>query len=99
MGWGTSFDANIYIKKQCFESKEQVKLEIEECQSEIEEIKKHLFGYVYATPKDIVNNEDDDIIMTLKVMFNDQIEYLEELIIKLEKLYLLEENFDTRVSG
>ena len=99
MSWGTSFDANIYISKMHFQSKQDVENKKADINKELINIENILFGYICANPSEIVSEDDKDdnnIIEALRYKFNELLEDYTHNLITSYELDLLEENFDTK---
>lgn len=99
MSWGTSFDANIYIARKHFQTKQDVRNHKEEIDKALKNLESIIFGYICANPNDVVSKDDKDynsIIETLKYKFDGLMEEYNYNLITSYELDLLEENFDTK---
>lgn len=87
MGWGTEFKADIYLSRMSFENKYILEDKIKETEEYINNLKTKLSLYAVSSPKDIVDPEwTDDVITWVK---NQMDEILEELIVETIVLYKL----------
>lgn len=60
MGWGTTFNCDIFLSKEDITSKEQLQSLIEDKELLLTEIKQKLAMFASANPKDIVPDEWKD---------------------------------------
>ena len=94
MGWATYLTTTIEYYKETYKTKFQVEEEIETCKAIIGRYKKDLFSYAIMTEPQKFCPEESDPIIWLSNEVEDNLQLLEEEIIKLYKLELLLENWD-----
>lgn len=94
MGFGTSFTKEIYLNRQLFDSKYEVKSKIKELEDNIAEYREEILMYAAATPKDIHTDQDQDILSSIKCRVKELFEFLEEDYRLLHNLYHFEEYLD-----
>lgn len=79
MGWGTSFNTDIYLSRQIFHSKYELEDRIEQNKKWIENSIQKLKMYASANPKDIVDPEwKQEPINWLSNQIDDIMEGIEE---------------------
>jgi hypothetical protein len=95
MGWGTTFKPEIYLSREQFSTDGALEDEISELEKSIERTKQTIAMYVAASPKDIIPEEwKEQGVDFLKHRIDENMEMLEEDLIKLYKLRLLNEYCD-----
>lgn len=96
MGWGTQFNAEIYISKEIYHTKYDVESEIKDLEEWITKLKAKIMALALATPRDIVPHDNDpvDPIFYVTNEIENLFESLEEDHYKLYKLRLLLDNWD-----
>lgn len=65
MGWGTYFEAEIYLNRQIFQSESEIKNEIEELTEDVQKSREALLILVASNYKDI-REEDEDPVWGLR---------------------------------
>jgi hypothetical protein len=92
MGWGTTFKTEIFLSKAQFNSMSHLEQEIEELEESIGATKQTIAMYVAASPKDIIPEEwKEQGVDFLKHRIDENMEILEEELLKLCTLRLLKE--------
>ena len=92
MGWGVDFQADIFLSHQDYQGNiYQVEGAIESCNEEIEVAKQEILMYCSATPKDLMIDEDDNPISTIRSEVSEKFNIIKENIIKLYQLELYKE--------
>lgn len=91
MGWGTIFTPEVYISKEHYNSLEDIQEKIKEEEENINESKEAIAMLVAATPKDIVEQDSEDVISSLRFKLMEYHESIAESSRKLCLLQLLEE--------
>jgi hypothetical protein len=95
MGWGTSYDCNIFISRKIFHHLSDLETEINDVKSSIENNKRLLLMYVSANPSDITPKDwSEDCILFLHNKIEELLEENDEQTIYLFKLEMLKENFN-----
>jgi hypothetical protein len=96
MGWGTTFNVEIYLNKKVFTTRYELDDKVKEIENYIEDYKKELIAFSTGTPKDMLNTKNDDgfnehpidiILRRTSEIF----EMMEEYYSELSNLYLLQE--------
>jgi hypothetical protein len=77
MGWGTTFNTEIYLNRKVFKTPYELQDTIEELKKDIENYWGQLKGLALATPKDISNGESTEEILN---DITHTIDYLKEYI-------------------
>lgn len=94
MGWGTTFKVEVYLNRQVFSYRSEVKFRLKEIEDIVNTCKQDIAMLVAVTPKDYSNEENP--LFEMKTELNDTMEYLEDRLVERTrlKLYLeyLEEN-------
>lgn len=107
MGYGTSFTTEIYLNRQIFNSKFELKDRIKELEGYIESAKRELTAYAVATPRDIITEKDEsgysqNPIDEVLRKVNEILEWMEDNYQDLNRLYqyqqYLEENPDVDIN-
>ena len=93
MSWGTDFTSNIFISHKILTSKYDLENYIEEIEDDIKFYETRLQMLAIATPKDIVN-ADDNAISNIQIEVNDALEVLRECYVNLYKADLYEQYFN-----
>lgn len=97
MGWGTLFKAEIYISREKYSSIDEVNSEIEDINKSIIDYVTKLKMYAIGNIPDILPEEGkDDPIFYTNNEISQIVEMLNEDIIRMYKLNLLIEFFDTK---
>lgn len=99
MGWGIDFKADVYLSRESFNSVEELKDSIDECYSDMEDVKNQIGMYMAASVSDIVPDDwDDEKVPFLRNRLRDLFESYDmyfKRAIKLEMfLEYLEDNPD-----
>lgn len=95
MGWGTSFDTEIYLNKLTFDSYYELEDKIEELEESIIETKKSIYMYSMSNPSEIIPDDwKEDSVMFIKMKMNELIEIYEEEFLLLQKLYIFKKHID-----
>ena len=94
MGWGTTFEAEVYLSRQVFSNRSEVEFRLEEIEDSMNWCKQNIAMLVAVTPKDYSNEENP--LFEMKTELNESLEYLEDLVVERTRLGLyleyLEEN-------
>lgn len=97
MGWGTTFEAEIYLSRQVFNHRDEVEFRLEEVTDSINRCKQGIAMLVAVTPKDYSNEENP--LFEMRVELNEATDYLEDLLAERTRLglyleYLKENNIE-----
>jgi hypothetical protein len=99
MGWGTTINAEIYISRVQFENKLVLEDKISELEKNIEADKSKILMFCSANPKDVVPEEwKDEPIVFIYNNVQDIFDNIHTNETLLYELYLLKDNFDTRIN-
>jgi hypothetical protein len=90
MGWGTSFNADIFLNKRTFDSIWDVDEAIADCEETIAWVKNKMFGLACSTPKDVIPNGEDPISY-LSIELSELFEMFSEHVVLLYQLRLFRE--------
>ena len=71
MGWGTNFKANVYLSRQIYQNKESVEDEINESELRISRYKEHLLILTSGNPRDLLQEEDKDLVYEIQNRITD----------------------------
>lgn len=95
MGWGTTFQTEIYLNRQTFSNKYEVEAKIDELKDDLDIVKQKLIAFGAGNLSDIVPEDwDDDKNGFIVYQMRDLFEEYEETVLGLYKLELLLENYD-----
>lgn len=94
MSWGTEFTANVYLQRQIFESKGGAEDAIKESELEISRYKEQLLILASCNPRDLLQEEDNDLINEIQNRITDIVNIIrdEQRNITLLNLFLHEIN-------
>jgi hypothetical protein len=103
MGWGTDFTTSVYLNRQVFGSREEVKMRLEDIQEELSVTREHLFLMLGAglmgIPGDdidtgVVHREASELLKEIEDLSRERtlltlyLEYLEENDITIIKRHM-----------
>jgi hypothetical protein len=89
MGWGITFNAEIYLSRQEYSTKYAIEDKIKEIEESINNHEATLKMYASATPKDIVPEEfSEEPISWLNIQINEVLEIFKEDLIQKYQLGL-----------
>lgn len=98
MGFGTYLFCDLYFNRSTFETKEQVKSELEQMNSYIKDLEGKLYDFgVMTEPDKFFKSEESNInyLSLIREEINDTIQELEGAYIDRYKLELLIDNWDS----
>lgn len=93
MSWGTDFNVNLYISRECFNSKEEVSMRIDEVDSNLYDIRRRLSMIAIADPRILLEKDETDLLYSIDVRMRELMEQYEEDVILKYKLELLYDNW------
>lgn len=79
MGWGTSFNAEIYLNKQLYYSMGEIEDAIQDRQEDIQRAREVLLMTAMAHPNDLTT-EGQDTLYAIRNIINEQLETIEESV-------------------
>lgn len=100
MGWGTQFDADIYLSHESIRTKLELEECIEEVENDIQHIREKLMMFCAAglnsMPKKDVEGNDMEPISMLHYELKELLEWYNECLIKRYQYSLLKEDWDEK---
>lgn len=94
MGWGTTFNTDIYLSRQMFTNEYQIEEKIKDNEEIINGLKQKLMMYASCNPSEIVPEDwSDSAIDFLQMKFKEIFEELEDFQLENYKLSLYLESY------
>lgn len=95
MSEGTSFDTNVYIPRGIYNSMWELKAEIDDLNDSINRCEESLLMYAIATPKDIVDVEENgDVVNYIKEEIKGIVETIKQDVARKNYLILFQEHLE-----
>lgn len=94
MGWGTTFNPEVYINKMIFDSVEQLQDVIDDHESYLRSAEEDMLICSALSPKDYKESDEDDVVFMIRRKFKDTLEFYRETLDTLHLLYQLKEHID-----
>lgn len=98
MGWGTDFNADIYLSRELYRSKDEIEDKIKESEKLINDFKSDIKMYIGGDAKSF-KDDDESLTCWINNTVNDIFEYIETENVLNYQRRLLIENFNNKTDN